>query len=402
MQSRPRMRPVEAFPVRQGEDTLVGLRDRSGLVPEVLVISPQVLAVVMLLDGETPLSAVVHAFAEKYGVILSEGELCELVESLDAYLFLDSPHFHAWLRKSREEYLRLPARPSSCAGSAYPSEPKALAAQLEAMLGRDGAPEAAFAPPRGMVVPHLDFGRGAPAYAAGFRALRAAGPAETYVILGTNHFGGDRFYTATRMAYETPLGTVGVDEARLARIVAAYGDDLLADEYDHAREHSVELAVALLTHLFGAERFRIVPMLCGGFERLQRDGLTPAEVPSVRAMTEALAELAAEAPGRVCLLAAADLSHFGRHFGDEEALSRAWTRRVEARDREILAEAEAGRPADFFARLYADGNANRICSAAGIYTVLAALQRPARLLHYHQAVDERMQCAVTCAALWIE
>lgn len=400
LQQRPRMRPVEAFAVRQGGETHIGLRDRSGLVSEILLTTPPVLFVISQLDGETPLGTVAHRFAEKYGVLLSEEDLRDILDSLDAYLFLDSRHFAQWLAEEKRKFSALPARPAVCAGSGYPAEREKLTESLARILSSDGATSLKRRRPRGLIVPHIDYRRGAPCYAAGYGALSAAGPADTYVILGTNHFGGDRYYTATRLPFDTPLGRAEIDSRRLARIAAAYGDDLFNDEFDHAREHSVELAVVFLLHLFGSEKFRIVPILCGGFEMLGHRDLSPEQVDSVQTMVGVLRELVEEAPGRVCLVAAADLSHFGRHFGDEAPLSPDWTRQVEQNDRAILAEAEAGRPADFFDRLYADGNRSRICSAANLYTLLSALGRPGQLLHYHQALDEENQCAVTCAAMW--
>ena len=299
MQQRPRMRPVEAFAVRDGQKTQIGLRDRTGLVQEVLLITPPVLFVLSQLDGETTLEEVVHRFGRQYGVILTEPELRDIIDSLDANLFLDTPHFHQWSADLKRQYLALPARPSSCAGGAYPAKPEQLAAGLAALLARNGAAPAPTTPPRGLVVPHIDYGRGADCYAAGFAALAAAGPAETYIILGTNHFGGDRYYTATRMPFDTPLGRVEVDQARLDRIAAAYGDDLFADEFDHAREHSIELSVVMLAHLFGAGRIRIIPILCGGFEMLNHHDMTPDQVDSVGTMVGVLSQQLEESQGRV-------------------------------------------------------------------------------------------------------
>ena len=402
LESRPRLRPLEAIPIEHEGAEHIGLRDRTGLVPQVLLISSETLYLLSHFDGRHSVREAAHRLSEQFGFVPTEEDLTRLVESLDEALFLESPRFAAWMETERQEYLEQPARPAICAGGAYAAAPDLLALQLDGILARSGAVREVLPAPRGVVAPHIDYARGGACYASLYGALRDAATARTFVVLGTNHFGHDAFYTATRKPFETPLGTVEVDEEALDRLAAASREDLFEYEHDHAREHSIELQAVWLAHLFGAANVRVVPVLCGGFEQLNHDRQRPEGCEPVQAMVGALRQLLADRPGQVCLIAAADLAHFGQNFGDREPLSNAWQQRVEARDREILRTAAAGDAGGFYGCLYADDNHNRICSAANLYAVVAAVGGAGRLLRYHLAADAESQCAVSCAALWFE
>jgi MEMO1 family protein len=402
LQSRPRLRSLEAFPLEEDNQTVYGLRDRTGLVEQMLVVPAPAFFIISHFDGSHTLEEVGKAFSERFGSDIEEQDFREILDTLDAHLLLDSDHFQQWCEAEKSKYLSAPNRHCASAGGAYSDDPEKLRTDLDGILQRASAVQNGLGQPRGVVVPHIDYKRGTDCYAAVYSALKTVKPASTYVILGSNHYGGDSFYCATRKNFATPLGTVEVDQERLERLSTASREDMFAYECDHAREHSVELQAVWLAHLFGAENIKIVPIICGGFELMHYNGETPDKSEIVQAMVGTLRELLDESPGEVCLMAAADMSHIGQFFGDEEDLAEPWLKQIEQNDREILREAQSGSPASFFDRLYSDHNASRVCSASNLYTLKAVCDVPGQLLNYHQAVEREAECAVTCAALWYE
>src|SRR4029079_11601775 len=114
----------------------------------------------------------------------------------------------------------------------------------------------------GLIAPHLDYPRGTPCYADAYGVLATMPPPKRVVILGTNHFGRASSSVATRKDFQTPLGTTRTDREFIAALEQSCGSDLCEHEFDHLREHSVELQVLVLQHLFGANSFTIVPVLC--------------------------------------------------------------------------------------------------------------------------------------------
>jgi AmmeMemoRadiSam system protein B len=229
--------------------------------------------------------------------------------------------------------------------------------------------------------------------------LLGNGPIERAVILGTNHFGRGCGVVATDKPFETPLGTTSTDRAFLAEVERAGGAGLCDNDFDHQREHSVELQVLILQHLFGPTNFQIVPLLCPdpcGPTGTACDG----QGMDLRVFAEALGKVLQSRARGTVVIAGADLSHFGRRFGDDCDLEPPFLIEVERKDREVLGAMVAGRSDLFLESIKGRGNDTRICSAGSLYTLMTALAGArAELLQYHQAVDRDSGTAVSCSAM---
>ena len=112
----PKIRAVEAFPVEQQDQTLICLRDPSGLAPEPIMLGMGAYFIVTLFDGRMSLKDIQAAFAKRFGEMIPLEKLDELIEALDRAYFLDSPAFHERERRVREEFLASPDRPAALAG----------------------------------------------------------------------------------------------------------------------------------------------------------------------------------------------------------------------------------------------------------------------------------------------
>jgi AmmeMemoRadiSam system protein B len=270
-------------------------------------------------------------------------------------------------------------------------------AMFEEMLADVNGP-APSATVVGLIAPHLDYPRGRPCYTAAYATLRNRPTPARVIILGTNHFGRSTSVVATGNDFATPLGVTPVDRTFLEKLEERCGD-LRTFELDHAREHSIELQVAWLQHVFGVDSFTIVPLLCP--DPCGPTGTAPLDGRGVdlREFALTLGELVRTDADETLIVAGADLSHVGAAFGDERPLDDAFLDEVQKRDRRALDRLRTGEVDAFLQCVAEQENPTRVCSAGCIFVLATALpDASASILGYHQAVDPSTQTCVTCAA----
>jgi hypothetical protein len=396
LSAQPALRPLE--PVPGDREGTIGVRDPSGLASVALSLTEPAFFILTLLDGSRSLTEVQNIFLQRYSQPLADATLLDLVARLDESLLLEGDRFNQHYAALVLNYRAAPSRPMRNA------EDLGILDWADSLFDRALADAPTMEEDGrivGLIAPHLDYPRGEPCYGKAYRALRESGPADRYVILGTNHFGLNSQYgpVATGLDFSTPLGTTRTDRAFIERLEERCGD-LRQGEYDHVAEHSVELQVCWLQHIFGAGNFQIVPVLCPdpcgptGTQPYNGKGVDLAD------FAAALRETMAEDDRSTTVIAGADFSHVGPFFGDDLPLGEPFLNQVRLRDELALERIESG-DAEAFRQCVADGNnPTRICSAGCMYTLLAALPdaRPT-ILGYHQAVVEAAQNCVTCAAV---
>ena len=142
----------------------------------------------------------------------------------------------------------------------YPSDPRTLAAQIDALLGA-AAPGAVAHPPKLIVVPHAGLVYSGPVAAAAYAALAPWRTRfERVVLLGPAHRVALRGLALPEAsAFETPLGVVPLDAA--ARSALAGLPQVTASAPAHALEHSLEVQLPFLQRALGA--FSLVPLVVG-------------------------------------------------------------------------------------------------------------------------------------------
>ncbi len=186
-----------------------------------------------------------------------------------------------------------PVRTSPIAGTWYPGDRGAIAAEVEAYLE---AADVSAPPGRlvGLISPHAGLRYSGPVAAHGYALLRGR-PALTAVLVGPSHRTAfDGVAVAARGAFETPLGRVPIDEGIAARLVARE-KRIVEDPRPHRAEHSLEMQLPFLQHL--VPELRIVPLLMGSQDREEAEMLAEALVGALEG-SDAL------------LIASSDLSHY--------------------------------------------------------------------------------------------
>ncbi|HOW71435.1 MAG TPA: AmmeMemoRadiSam system protein B [Phycisphaerae bacterium] len=398
----PRLRPVEVFPgEHEGQKVLI-VHDPAGLAVSPITVSPAGLFIFSLLDGKNGPDEIQAAFRQQFGATLPFNQLENLVAQLDQARYLDSVSFLNHVQKLHAEYHAAPARRSAESQTEPGEEHQPTADMLERLfrVNEPAPPHQASGRIAGLVAPHLDYPRGQRCYADAYSLLRQGCPARRFVILGTNHFGQATSVVATGKDFVTSLGTTSTDRAFIHRLSERCHTDLCEYEFDHQREHSVELQLMLLQYVLGAGHFQIVPVLC--HDPCGPSGTGPYDGNGVdlRVFAEALRDLVQEDPDQTIIVAGADLSHVGTRFGDQRDLDDEFRKEVELKDRAALEAFVSGDAGQFLEVIRSHDNSTRICSSGCLFALMTALPRArAEVLRYDQASDRPSGTCVTCASI---
>jgi MEMO1 family protein len=182
-------------------------------------------------------------------------------------------------------------RHPAVAGQFYPRSASALAADVHAYLG----PTVETFDALGCVVPHAGYKYSG--HVAGSVYAHLEVPARC-IVLCPNHTGfGPPLSIMTRGAWETPLGTAGIDHELASALIAQC--PLLTDDSDaHRTEHAIEVQLPFLQTK--QPHFRFVPIAIG-----------TRDYESLEALGQAIGEVvAASKPDPVLILASSDMNHY--------------------------------------------------------------------------------------------
>ncbi|MCR4440262.1 MAG: AmmeMemoRadiSam system protein B [bacterium] len=398
----PKLRLIDATPVRHGGRNMVAVHDLTHLSDGVVLVSEDVAYVLQFMDGHHSLLDLRAAYMRRFGSFLFEEQLSQLVRMLDEQLLLDNERFAQHRREVEEAFRRAPVRESVHAGQSYPAEADELRRLLSSFCQgatdeRPGGGPFQLDQLKGCVVPHIDLRAGGQSYGRAYRESLAAGKADLYVVLGTSHAPLPPLFAGTMKPFQTPLGVARTDQGFMESLARQWGDDLFADELAHRSEHTIEFQVLFLQHLFGAE-VQIAPVLCSfsAEQVLGEDGAGAR----VRDFVQALRGAVQSFPGRVIGLASADLSHVGPRYGDPWAGDSNRLALVRRHDQELLQAVASGDAGAVARGMVASQNRFRVCGFPPIYTLLQALDiRGGAVLDYRHAVMDAQGSVVTFAAV---
>jgi MEMO1 family protein len=413
MDNKPKLRPIEAFPVQQDGQTLVYLKDPLNLATPI-GISPIGYFILSHFDGRHCDRDIQEAYAKQFGSLLPSEELQSFVDMLDQYYYLQSERFHNYRSQVMLEFRRLPTRAPAHVGGVYKADPRELTGQFDSYFSAPGGPglpsqESKCLTPKAIVAPHIDFQRGGPAYAWAYKSLAESEGADLYILLGTSHCGGQTPYILTLKDFDTPLGLVETDQNFVNRLQTACGEDCFIDEYLHRGEHSLEFQVLFLKYtaqkraaLTGQleKPFKIVPILVSSFHSALLSQTAPEANLAVRTFLRTLRKMAEQEPRKVCFVAGVDLAHVGRQFGDKEPITDDFLRWVESEDRELLNRLMELDAPGFFQSLAKDQDRRRICGFSPLYSLIHLLDGvQGKSLKYGQAFTPETASAVTFTSL---
>jgi AmmeMemoRadiSam system protein B len=413
MNDKPRVRPVEAFPVQQDGKTSVYLKDPLNFATP-LGISPAGYFVLAHFDGQHSFTDIQEAYCKQFGSLLMSDDLKSFVDMLDQHYYLDSERFRDHKNAVVLEFRRQTTRAPAHVGGVYKADPEELKTQLDGFFSAPNGPgllnrQVVAAPPRAIVAPHIDFHRGGPAYAWAYKPLAESDGADLYILLGTSHCSGQTPYILTLKNFATPLGLVETDRDFVQRLQAKCAEDCFTDEYLHRGEHSLEFQVVFLKYI--AQRraaltgrpqrpFKIVPILVSSFHSAVVNQTLPEKDSAVGTFLRTLRDLAASESRRVCFVAGVDLAHVGRQFGDREPITDDFLKWVESEDQELVSRLAALDAPGFFNAVAKDQDKRRICGFSPLYSLIHLLDgAQGEHLKYSQAFTPETGSAVTFSSL---
>jgi AmmeMemoRadiSam system protein B len=402
--SRPRLRPIETILVTDPRDgRLLVLRDTQGVASGHVAMPAALGAIVGRFTGRHTCAEIACDVSSEVGEQVPAEFVVRLASQLEDALYCEGPRFREALARAHKDFADAAERPASHAGGAYHGDPKDLADYLDGMCLLPAKPAARDKGHIvGLVAPHIDPWRGAIGYGHAYGALRAALAPEvdTFVIFGTSHAPMKQPFALCRKAFHTPLGALAADTAAIDRLAAQASFDPYADQFNHKREHSLEFQVVFLKHVLGERPAKIVPILAGLGDHQAR-GTDPSGDAGVARFLDGVRQLVAERPGRVIVVAGADLAHVGPRFGDPRGFDAKERRTLENTDRSSLARATDVDAGGFWEHVAQDLDTRRVCGLAPIYSLLQTLPSGARgkTLHYEQTVDGEDGSIVSHAAV---
>ena len=413
MNDKPRVRPVEAFPVQQDGKTSVYLKDPLNFATP-LGISPAGYFVLAHFDGQHSFTDIQEAYCKQFGSLLMSDDLKSFVDMLDQHYYLDSERFRDHKNAVVLEFRSQTTRAPALVGGVYKADPEELKTQLEGFFSAPSGPgllnrQVVAAPPRAIVAPHIDFHRGGPAYAWAYKPLAESDGADLYILLGTSHCSGQTPYILTLKDFATPLGLVETDRDFVQRLQAKCAEDCFTDEYLHRGEHSLEFQVVFLKYIAQQRAaltgrpekpFKIVPILVSSFHSAVVNQTLPEKDSAVGTFLRTLRDLAALESRRVCFVAGVDLAHVGRQFGDREPLTDDFLKWVESEDQELVSRLSALDAPGFFNAVAKDQDKRRICGFSPLYSLIHLLDgTQGEHLKYSQAFTPETGSAVTFSSL---
>lgn len=174
------------------------------------------------------------------------------------------------------------------AGYFYPADREQIEAFMQAAMDQSVEKKDAIA----VMMPHAGYQYSGKTAARTIQRVRVT---DTVILLGPNHTGyGAPFSLMAKGAWESPLGTVSIDETMAARILDA--SEYVADDSEaHREEHSLEVQVPFLRYCNPA--VKIVPVTIGSHD-----------LDAVREVAGAIAGVLAEEDALIVI--SSDMTHY--------------------------------------------------------------------------------------------
>jgi len=373
---RPKLRRLQVGRGQQHGQQVLILSDPWALSDCAVVLPASLAPVLELCDGTRDVATLRTVLELRTGLRVGPDYLERMFAALDRALMIDNEHFAQVYEEAVKKFKTAPSRPPTMADKVYPANSELLEQVLcgyfdgllpdaENMTKADEV--------HGLVSPHIDYQRGGIVYAGVWRrAAKAARAAEVVIILGTNHFNGQKLITLTKQNYSTPWGVLATAGDVVDAVASALGEgEVFAEEFNHRNEHSVEAAAVWLHCLVKDKGCELVPVLCGSFQRFIEGDGSPGDDDGIARFVETVRK--ATANRRTLVVAAGDLAHVGPAFGDRYPINVLEKARLSSADNELMSAIARGDAEGMFQQVKKEGDRRRICGLSSIYLALRLL-----------------------------
>jgi AmmeMemoRadiSam system protein B len=368
------------------------IRDPYHFTDAMLVIPPPLIECLRCFDGEHNELDLREALVRVTGELDVTHLHQHLIETLSAAGFLEDETFAAMEQARKCEFAEAAIREPAHAGSAYPEDAGEMRGQMTEWMSGPQTDAGADGNLIGIAAPHVSPVGGWQSYRDAYRMIGQEHRDKTFVILATSHYGEPETFGLTRKAFRTPLGDTVTDTALVDWLAAHGGEGVRMEDYCHSFEHTVELQVIFLQHLFGAA-VKILPVLIGSFAHSIYLGGNPEDDDKVKAFHQTLGELREREGNRLFFVLGVDMAHMGIRYQDEftAVANEGAMLAVEARDQARIQRISALDSDGFWNLVQEQRDDLKWCGSSPFYTFLrTAPQARGELLRYEQwNIDDR-------------
>lgn len=391
---------IEFREIEEDGQEMAILFDRTGISPEPVAVSMQLLEIISNSDGSSTLGDIKKLLPEgKEGDILIS-IINDSLDYLDERYYFDNKRFHDRRDIIFREFLNNPVRKPVCAGGSYPSgreECQNFLVEFFNSVSKDEVKPGASS----VIVPHIDFRLGKishEVYAAGYHAIRD-NDFGLAVVFGTSHYSNSSEFMLSAKNFETPLGISETDKEIVGRLDEVCPGSFLTDELAHKDEHSIELQVLLLQHYFKGRDFKILPVLSGSLHHFMMKGLYPESEKSYKLFLDSLKKIITETGRKALYIASVDFAHIGRKFNDNFD-AEPMLPELKKEDMALVNSLVCGNYNAFYDKIKSDEDKWKICGTAPIYSMQSMTGATnGKFLKYNQWNEKETASAVSFASI---
>lgn len=392
-------RDLELFPMQQGEEQFIVIKDPLGLVQEGSALSLHLYWIMTQLDGTRSLRDVqMDLMRNKGGILVQIDDLERIVAQLDESFLLDNERYREARKKIEDDFFAGNIRPCFYCGSSYPNDASELEARLNKII--EGQPVASE-PERALkavVAPHIDLSVGYNVYGSAYQQLKNSSPSRV-IILGVGHRMTNGLFCLTAKDFQTPLGTVKNDRVAVKRLEQAGCKIITENDFIQRDEHSIEFELIFLQHILPKDSFTIIPILCGSLigslSGYTREDYRKAALPFLSILSGLLTEEDKE----TLIVAGVDFSHIGPKFGHNVPASY-MEGQSKQHDERLLHALSKADPDGFWEESIRIKDNFNVCGFSAIACLLEVLPpSTGKVLNYQIRHEEATQSAVSFAAV---
>ncbi|MGN8225783.1 AmmeMemoRadiSam system protein B [Gracilimonas sp. BCB1] len=365
---------VQIIPVKQNGETFLYFQDQLGYAHSDFAVPYSAQSLFSLFDGSRSVEDILEFSDEQ----ITKEQILEYVQFLDEKALLHSPYFKEHAQQTEAEYEQSDVHSSNTYGISYPEDPEELEHFLNEAFEKLPSTEAVESA-KALYAPHIDYRVGLNSYVKAFSAIKNLTP-KRVVILATSHYSGlypelyeEHPFVISNKDFELVNGTVEADREAIQEIADQVRDDELDygitfKDRAHRIEHSIELHLLLLNHLWDHE-FKIVPIVVGSLEELfyKADGFQGQQVEQFSQLMNKL--FGKDEDTFFCI--SGDLAHVGKKFGDEQPAKELFED-IRAFDEDFLDFGAEGNPDKILELMSQEYDPYRICGYPPLFSFLKA------------------------------
>jgi AmmeMemoRadiSam system protein B len=400
----PRLRYLEAIPVKRAGQEMIALRDPTQISDATLLITPSFYSLLPLFNGENSILDIQAFLTRQTGQLVFREHIDRIVEQFDNAYFLENKNFRELKNRIASSFKKAKLRTSLLAGQSYPKDAADLVSLIDSFyLDSSGAglpSQKSEKRIRALAAPHIDLRLGGPVYTHAYRALAETRANDTFLILGIGHMGLPDSFSICTKDFETPLGTAKVDLSFINSLRSRLDQPRFEEDLSHRTEHSIEFQIVFLQHLYKNRPFTIVPILTS-FSHHDLLGSSESRVKvNVDRFVRAVKAAEMELGKTVTVLASVDLAHIGPRYGDSFTPSDSTVQTVLTKDREAMDFLVRIDSAGFLDYISREEDKRRTCGFPALFTLLQLLENETgRLLSHGFSQMDETRSFVTFASL---